>query len=264
MRNHADAMQFASTLLLDERQAEIRRRLGSADRVIAGELAVEFQVSEDTIRRDLRELAAAGQCIRVYGGALPAPAAAMPLSERYGTGMERKRGLALAMAGFVERGMTVFLDAGSTNLAAAQLLPDDLDLTVATHAPHIAAAILDRPGIRLFMIGGKVDANVGAATGSQAQRVMEQLRPDIAFIGACAVSGVTGVTAFDAEDAEFKRLITRQSRMCLAAAVNEKIGTAAPYPVFPLSAFGHIVVESTLSADKKASLAIVPPVLVSA
>jgi DeoR/GlpR family transcriptional regulator of sugar metabolism len=66
-------MQPATILLLDERQAEIRRRLVSNDRVIAGDLAQEFQVSEDTIRRDLRELAAAGQCIRVYGGALPVP-----------------------------------------------------------------------------------------------------------------------------------------------------------------------------------------------
>ena len=257
-------MQITTTLLLDERQAEIRRRLVASERVIAGDLAQEFGVSEDTIRRDLRELAAAGQCIRVYGGALPVPAPDLSLTERYGTGIERKRRLGLAMAGFVERGMTVFLDAGSTNLAAVQVLPDNLDLTIVTHAPHIAAAVIDRTGLRLLMIGGKVDAKVGAATGAQAMREMEQLRPDIAFIGACAVSGVTGVTAFDAEDAEFKRLVTRQSRTTLVAAVNEKIGTAAPYPVFPLSAFDHIIIESDLDPAKRASLAISTPVLVSA
>lgn len=257
-------MQITSALLLEERQSEIRRRLGSADRVIAAELALEFNVSEDTIRRDLRELAAAGQCIRVYGGALPVPAPDLSLAERYGIGTERKRRLALAMCGFVERGMTVFLDAGSTNLAAALVLPDTLDLTIVTHAPHIAAAVMDRPGLRLFMIGGKVDSRTGAATGALAQRALEQLRPDIAFIGACAVSGVTGVTAFEAEDAEFKRLLTRQSRMNLVAAVNEKIGTAAPHPVFPLSAFDQIVIESDLDPAKRASLAILPPVLVCA
>ncbi len=257
-------MQIAPALLLDERQAEIRRRLASSDRVIAGDLALEFQVSEDTIRRDLRELAAAGQCIRVYGGALPVPAPDLSLNERYGIGTERKRHLARAMAAFAQRGMTIFLDAGSTNLAAAHMLPEDLDLTVVTHAPHIAAAVLDRPGLRLFMIGGKVDTKTGAATGAQGMRELEQLRPDIAFIGACAVSGVTGVTAFDAEDAEFKRLLTRQSRVSLVGAVNEKIGTAAPYPVFPLSAFDHIVIEKDLDPAKRASLAISPPVLVSA
>ncbi len=257
-------MQTATALLIDERQAEIRRRLASNDRVIAGDLAQEFQVSEDTIRRDLRELAAAGQCIRVYGGALPVPAPETPLNERYSANIERKRRLASMMTGFVEHGMTVFLDAGSTNLAAVQILPDNLDLTIATHAPHIAAAVLDRPGFRLFMIGGKVDGRVGAATGAQGLRELERLRPDIAFIGACAVSGVTGVTAFDAEDAEFKRLLTRQSRMNLVAAVNEKIGTAAPYPVFPLSAFDHIVIEKDLDPVKRASLAISTPVLVSA
>ena len=257
-------MQTSAILLLDERHAEIRRRLGSAERVIAGELALEFRVSEDTIRRDLRELAAAGHCIRVYGGALPAPAPDLPLSERYQISTGAKRRLALAMAGFAERGMTVFLDAGSTNLAAVYVLPDNLDLTIVTHAPHIAAAVIDRPGLRLFMIGGNVDAKVGAATGAQAMRELQQLRPDIAFIGACAVSGVTGVTAFDAEDADFKRLLTRQSRMSLVGAVSEKIGTAAPYPVFPLSAFDHIIIERDLAPAKRASLAISPPVLVSA
>ncbi|MGB8818104.1 MAG: DeoR/GlpR family DNA-binding transcription regulator [Rhizobiaceae bacterium] len=258
--------QNSTELLLLERQAEIRRRLAVSERVIAGDLAQEFRVSDDTIRRDLRELAAAGQCIRVYGGALPVPAKApdTPLSVRIGANLEHKQRLAAAMADFAERGMTIFLDAGSTNLAAAQLLPGNLDLTVATHAPHIAAAIIDRPGIRLFMIGGKVDEKVGAATGAQAMRDMERLRPDMAFIGACAIDAATGVTAFDAEDAEFKRLLMQQARIKLAASINEKIGTVAPYPVRPVAAFDYIVIEKSLDPHKKAALDLAQAVLVSA
>lgn len=258
-------MQPAPDLLLLERQAEIRRRLGEG-RVIAAELAQEFRVSEDTVRRDLRELAADGACIRVYGGALPVPVKApdTPLSERIGANVERKNRLASAMCGFAERGMTVFLDAGSTNLAAARLLPGNLELTVATHAPHIAAAIIDRPGIRLFLIGGKVDDKVGAAIGTQALRELEKLRPDLAFIGACAVDGATGVSAFDADDAEFKRLLVRQSRMKLAAAINEKVGTAAPYPVLPVTEFDSIIIEKTLDPTRRAALDLAQAVLVSA
>jgi DeoR/GlpR family transcriptional regulator of sugar metabolism len=258
-------MQSAADLLLLERQAEIRRRLGEG-RVIAAELAVEFKVSEDTIRRDLRELAADGACIRVYGGALPAllKAPDTPLTERFGTNIDRKMKLASAMVGFAKRGMTLFLDAGSTNLSAARLLPDNLDLTVATHAPHIAAAILDRPGIRLYLIGGKVDAKVGAATGTQALREMEKLRPDLAFIGACAIDGATGVSAFDADDAEFKRLLVRQSRIKLAAAINEKVGTLAPYPVLPVTEFDSIIIEKTLDPAKRAALDFAQAILVSA
>lgn len=257
-------MQTASDLLLLERQAEIRRRL-SSERVIATDLAEEFGVSEDTIRRDLRELAADGACIRVYGGALPSPVKApeTPLAARLGENMDRKVRLASAMAAFIERGMTIFLDAGSTNLAAARLLPDNLDLTVATHAPHIAAAIMERPGIRLYLIGGKVDDKVGAAIGTQALREMEKLRPDMAFIGACAIDGATGVSAFDADDAEFKRLLVRQSRIKLVAAVNEKVGTAAPYPVLPVTAFDHVIIEKTLDPAKRAALDFAQAVLVS-
>lgn len=258
-------MQTTPDLLLMERQAEIRRRLGEG-RVIAAELATEFRVSEDTIRRDLRELAAEGACIRVYGGALPLPAKApdLPLAERYGASIDSKRRLASAMVGFVEPRMTVFLDAGSTNLAAAKLLPDDMDLTVATHAPHIAAVVMDRPGIRLYMIGGKVDAKVGAAVGTQALRQLEALRPDIAFVGACAIDGAAGVTAFDADDAAFKQLLVRQSRMKLAAAINEKVGTVAPFPVASVTVFDSICVEKTLHPAKRAALDFAQAVLVNA
>ncbi len=258
-------MQGTSDLFLLERQAEIRRRLGEG-RVIAADLATEFRVSEDTIRRDLRELAAEGACIRVYGGALPAPEKApdLPLADRYGANLDSKRRLAAAMSDFVEPGMTVFLDAGSTNLAAAQLLPDDLDLTVATHAPHIAAVIMDRPGIRLYMIGGKVDAKVGAAVGAQALHQLQSLRPDIAFVGACAIDGAAGVSAFDADDAAFKQLLVHQSRVKLAAAVNDKAGTVAPYPVAPVTAFDSIIVEKTLHPAKRAALDFAQAVLVNA
>jgi DeoR/GlpR family transcriptional regulator of sugar metabolism len=93
---------------------------------------------------------------------------------------------------------------------------------------------------------------------------MEQLRPDIAFIGACAIDGAAGVSAFDADDAEFKQLVVRQSRIKLVAAVNEKVGTVAPHPVLPVTAFDSIIVEKSLHPAKRAALDFAQAVLVTA
>ncbi len=250
--------------LTQERHEEIRRRLSLHGRVLAGDLAKDFNVSADTARRDLRELAAAGECVRVYGGALALPAQYVPLRQRMNTDMERKIVLARRALEFITPHMTIFLDVGSTSLALAQILPEMLDLTVATNAPHIAAAIADRPSLKLFLIGGKVDSAVGAAVGAQAQRELACLNPDLAFIGACAIDSRMGVTAFDADDAEFKRQLAARSKVKIVAAVNDKIGTIAAYPILPLDAFDHVIVERNLDPARRQTLSNSTPSLLTA
>ena len=140
-------------LLLQQRQRLIQDRLRVSGRVLAADLADEFNVSEDTIRRDLRELAAAGLCERVYGGALPVTPGSTTLSQRVGQAPERKAALAAAALPFIKPGMTVFFDAGSTNLAIARALPNDLELTAVTNTPLIAAALMEKPLVELIVIG---------------------------------------------------------------------------------------------------------------
>ncbi len=109
--------------LLRERQGVISERLRLNGRVLATELALEFGVSEDTVRRDLREMAAAGLCERVYGGALPVSLTAHgSLTQRIGFAADRKQALARAAAKQIAAYSTVFFDAGSTNLAIANAL----------------------------------------------------------------------------------------------------------------------------------------------
>ncbi len=117
-------------------------------RVLAADLARHFRTSEDTIRRDLRDLAAAGRCRRVYGGALPLSPAAGPLAQRQRIAPDRKRLLGRAAAGLVSPGQVVLIDSGSTNLQVAEHLPQDIDLTVVTNAPAVAAALGGRLAAR--------------------------------------------------------------------------------------------------------------------
>src|SRR3954447_3796984 len=161
----------------------IAGRLFAGQAVIAAALAAEFGVSEDAIRRDLRALASEGRCRRGYGGALPLAGGMTPMAARIGQDRERKLALARTAAGTIQRGELLFLDSGSTNLALAGYLPDDFDLTVATNAIDIGAALLHRQDLHLIMIGGSVDAAVGGCVDADAFAQAARMNIDRCFLG---------------------------------------------------------------------------------
>ena len=121
------------------RRDVILGRLALGQSVVAAELALEFEVSEDAIRRDLRALAAEGRCRRVYGGALPLSKSTAPMAARMEEARDRKQALAREAASLIKPGEFVFLDSGSTDLALVSCLPEDYDLTIATNSIDIAA-----------------------------------------------------------------------------------------------------------------------------
>ena len=241
-------MSVAEWSMPDERQLHILERLARSGRVMAADLAREFGVSEDTARRDLRDLAAAGLCRRVYGGALPLSPASGTLHQRDTEQAGCKAALGRAAAGLLARVMqpheVLFLDVGSTNVAVARALSRERPLTVVTHAPLVAAALADAAGIELVMIGGRVDFRSGAALGIRALRDLAAIRIDVALLGACAVDAAAGLAAFLLEDAEFKRAAAQDAAMVLTTATSEKLGTAAPFCVLPADRLAHLVVEA--------------------
>jgi DeoR/GlpR family transcriptional regulator of sugar metabolism len=247
-------------LLLRERHALILQRLSEQGRVLAPDLAQQLNVSEDTVRRDLRDLAAAGLCQKVYGGALALPGAPETgtLMQRTSQQVAAKSALAQAAVRLLTPGQVVFIDAGSTNLAIAAALPE-MRLTVVTNAPLIAAQLLERPQIELIVIGGRVDPRSGAAVGASALRAVALLRPDLYMLGGCGVDGQAGITVFHYEEAEFKRSVAANSGAVLVAATADKLGTAAPYAVLPAAQLTHLVVEhhaSVASTDVFAALGV--------
>jgi DeoR/GlpR family transcriptional regulator of sugar metabolism len=230
-------------------------RLAQGQSVAAAALAVEFDVSEDAIRRDLRALAAEGRCRRVYGGALPPSKAMTPMATRMEEARDRKQALGRKAASLVERGQFVFLDSGSTNLAIVACLPEDVELTIATNSIDIAAAALRRPHLRLVMIGGAVNASVGGCVDASATLSVAQMNIDLGVIGACAVSSAAGVSADDLNDAIFKRAVLAASRKSLVLATTEKIGARAPHRIAEVKDIDAFVVEQDVDADALGELA---------
>jgi len=237
------------------RREIIANRLAQGDAVIAAALALEFNVSEDAIRRDLRALASEGRCRRVYGGALPVPADASPMAARLDTARERKAALARRAIALIQRNEFLFLDSGSTNLALVDLLPEDWGLTVATNSIDIAAAVLRRSDLRLILIGGEVDVAIGGCIGASAVAEVAALNIDRSFIGACAVSPEQGMSVFTLADASFKRAVISASRSCIALVTSEKLAARAPYRMSALTAFEYLVLESGVAPAQRERLA---------
>lgn len=241
-------------LLPDERQRLILEKLHANGRVLAADLALEFNTSEHTIRRHLRDLADAGHCKRVYGGALLLSPAGQSASTRMREAVDRKTRLAVAAASIVRPGQIVLLDAGSTNAAIAQALPDDANLTVLTNSPQACLHLLDRTGFEIVLIGGHVGAQGGGSLGATALLQIQQVKADLCFLGACAVDVTEGIAGFDAEDAELKRAMVRSSGQIAVAVTSEKLMTAAPFFVAPASAVEHLIVEPDVPAERLSAL----------
>jgi DeoR/GlpR family transcriptional regulator of sugar metabolism len=236
------------------RRALIASRLNQGHAVVAATLAIEFGVSEDAIRRDLRALAAEGTCRRVYGGALPLSGGATPMSSRIDKDQARKSALALAAVTLVHPAEMLFLDSGSTNLSLVQYLPEDYGLTIATNSIDIAAAVHRRADVHLIIVGGSVDPDVGGSVDASAVRSLAHLNIDRCFIGACAIAPVRGISAFGRADAIFKRAVLDASEKSIFLATNEKFSARAAHRVASMGEVDHWVVEHDISPANHAAL----------
>lgn len=242
-------MNTKAHLLTEERQSKIRSDLAAGGRVLAVELATQFGVSEATIRRDLRELAEAGLCRKVYGGAIVAAPYGGPIGKRTKRSPEAKASLGAAVARLLTPKQTVFIDAGTTNIAIARAIPHDMELTVVTNAPSVSAVLMEHPRVRLIVLGGAYDRETGACLGAATLQGVADTRADLFVLGACGVHATVGITAFDPGEADVKRAMHANSAALLVAATTDKLATAAPFRVAGPEAVGHLVLEADASED---------------
>ena len=241
-------------MLTSERKTYLLRRLSQDGRLVARDLAATLAVSEDTIRRDLRELAAEGLLQRVHGGALPASPATGDFRTRKRVSPGGKAALAARAAGLLAPGQLVFLDGGTTNVALAAALPRTLSLRVVTHSPDIALALADHPLVALDLIGGRFFKHSRVAVGTAAANAIGRVRPDLFVMGVTGLHPDTGATTGDAEEAEIKALIAAQSAETMVLASAEKLGAASPFLIVPLGAVDTVIVEAGAPAETRAAI----------
>ncbi|GAA3200211.1 MULTISPECIES: DeoR/GlpR family DNA-binding transcription regulator [Streptomyces] len=209
-----------------ERQQEILRLARDGGRVDVVSLAEEFQVTAETIRRDLKALDRAGLVRRVHGGAIPAGRLDFEpdLAERETTAADEKDRIARAALAELPADGAVIVDAGSTAARLAGFLPVEASLTVVTHSLPIAARLADHPGIQLHLVGGRVRHRTRAAVDAWALRAYAEIRADVLFVAANGFSAEHGLTTPDLAEAAVKRAAIAAARRVVLLADSSKHG----------------------------------------
>ncbi|GAA0239001.1 DeoR/GlpR family DNA-binding transcription regulator [Cryptosporangium japonicum] len=230
-------------MLAAQRQELLLRRLESEGRIVAKDIALELGISEDSIRRDLRELAAAGLCQRVYGGALPVSPAIADLQTRTNVQPDSKLRVATRAARLIPPGTTAILDGGTTALAVARSLPPDLRATIVTHSPTVASALVDHAGVEIHVIGGRIFKHSAVACGAAAVEAAAGINADVFLMGVTGVHPTAGLTTGDADEAAMKRALSRRAADTYVLASAEKIGTASRFAVLGLADVAGIITD---------------------
>ncbi|MFD4903638.1 DeoR/GlpR family DNA-binding transcription regulator [Kitasatospora purpeofusca] len=231
-------------MLAAERREHLLGLLAREGKIVAKDVAAELGISEDSVRRDLRDLAADGLCQRVYGGALPVSPAVVDYAARQSVAPDGKRMVAAVAAALVPPGGTLILDGGTTALAVAQALPQDLACTVITHSPTIVAALLDHPQAELFLLGGRIFKHSAVACGAAAVEAAQQVSADLCLLGVTGVHPEAGLTTADAEEAAMKRALAARAADTYILASSEKIGTASRYRVLPWEKVSGLITDA--------------------
>ncbi|MET8554980.1 DeoR/GlpR family DNA-binding transcription regulator [Streptomyces sp. NPDC004959] len=231
-------------MLAAERRDHLLGLLTNEGKVIAKDVAADLGISEDSVRRDLRDLAAEGLCQRVYGGALPVSPAVAGYTARQAVAPDGKRKVAALAAKLIRPGGAVILDGGTTALALARALPHELPCTVITHSPTIAAALLDHPRAELFLLGGRLFKHSAVTCGAAAVEAAQNVSADLCLLGVTGVHPEVGLTTSDADEAAMKRALASRAAETYILASSEKIGTASRFRVLPWQKITGLITDA--------------------
>jgi DeoR/GlpR family transcriptional regulator of sugar metabolism len=248
-------------LLPEERRRLILERLTTEGRVFAADLCRLLRVSEDTVRRDLRELDEAGLLRRVHGGALPRAHTQLSHRARAELHQPAKHALAQVAAGLIQSGQVLFIDGGTTTLEVARCLPRELRATVITVSPPVALALAEHPGIEVRLVGGRLHPEALTVVGADTVEALRQVRADLCVLGVCSLHSEGGITASHAEEAATKRAMIHHAAETVAVLTADKLGTLSPFVVAPAERVATLVTEAraseaTLSPFRKLNLRI--------
>jgi len=230
-------------VLAAERRHEILVRLDRDGRVVVAELVTGLGVSEDTIRRDLEELAGQGLLHRVHGGALASPPETLPFERRLEIDREEKVALAKAAVPIVESARTLVVDGGTTALEVARHLPANWDGVVVTNAPPVATALAAHPRAEVVVVGGRLLKDEQVAVGPVAIDAFRAVRADACVLGVCAFDPEVGVTTSNDDEAQVKRAMIACSDQVVALATRDKLHASSPWVVASLDQIDHLVTD---------------------
>jgi DeoR/GlpR family transcriptional regulator of sugar metabolism len=234
-------------MLTSQRKQYILDLLRRDGQVIAKQVSQELGLSEDTIRRDLRELAQEGLLQRVHGGALPASPAIVDFAGREELAIDAKQAIGRTAGRLIKDGQVVAVDGGTTAVQLARQLPRNLRATIVTHSARIAVELVDHPGVEVILIGGRLFKHSIVSVGAVALEAISHIRADIYFMGVTGIHPEEGLSTGDLEEAYVKQAFCKRAAETYVFASPEKLGAASQFVIVGLSEVTGLIVDTSIS-----------------
>lgn len=241
--------------MLSKRHSEIMRMLSDEGTVTISELASRLGVSLETVRRDVRPLTENGLVLKIHGAVgLAGQVGEAPFQRRMRENANAKRRIAREMAGFIQDGDSVMLDTGTTTSFVARELLDHRRLTVVTNSSDIARTLATINGNKVYMAGGELRSDSGAAFGVSAIDFISKFSVAHAIISAGAIDAGSGVMDFDLEEAEFARMMLSRGERSYVVTDHSKFGRRGLVQVAGFEAIGRVVTDAPANDEIAAAL----------
>lgn len=242
----------------EERQQAIADQVHQHGRASVAALAEEFDVTSETVRRDLAFLERAGFLRRVHGGAVPVDAVRVTelgVAERATSRPDEKIRIGLAACRFVpSEGGSLVIDAGTTTIAAAACLPRDRTITVFTNSLPVASTVADHPSARLHFLGGRIRGLTQAAVGAAPITALSNYRVDVAFIGTNGITERHGLSTPDPDEGAMKSAMIDAANRVVVLADSSKIGKEDMTGFADLSRVDVLITDAGIDAGFSARL----------
>ncbi|CAN5285764.1 DeoR/GlpR family DNA-binding transcription regulator [soil metagenome] len=234
-----------------ERHQQILDTARAQGRVDVAGLARDLSVTPETVRRDLTALERRGVLRRVHGGAIPVDRLGSEpgVADRAVHAATEKERIARAALDELPDGGSIILDAGTTTVRLAELLPSDRELTVVTHSIPVASILVSRPNISLHLLGGIVRDRTLAAVGDWTRAQIAEVFADVAFMGTNGISVERGLTTPDLAEASVKRALIDAARRTVVLADHSKFGREDFARVAALSDIDTVITDVGLDVE---------------
>nr|WP_319397695.1 DeoR/GlpR family DNA-binding transcription regulator [uncultured Carboxylicivirga sp.] len=233
-------------MLKEERQNIILEKIKQSSKVLSSELSIDLNVSEDTIRRDLKELSQKGLIRKVHGGAILNDSHSyipMNYDDRKSFAAEEKLLIAQKAISLLKDDMLIFIDGGTTNLEIAKQLPSDIRLSVMTNCLPVASELLSKANVHTYFLGGEFLSDVPITVGTDTLNLLNEVNADIFFIGTRSLSIDRGLTDIDRSEVLVKRKMAERSAKTVSVALSEKLDSVQNFNIIPIEKLDILITE---------------------
>ncbi|KJD34003.1 hypothetical protein PK35_04520 [Tamlana nanhaiensis] len=228
-------------MLKQERHKLILDMLKTSKKVLSKNLSDELQVSEDTIRRDLKELELQDLIYRVHGGALLKEIRVRSYDERSTADIDEKKKIALKAVKLLKSGQVIIMSGSSTNLELAKIIPSEINATIYTYSLPIAVELSHHPAIEVIFIGGKLNKEAQVTVGIDVVNPIYNISADICFMGTDGIDISRGLTEPNWEVSRIKNSMIRASNYVVVMCVSSRVNSVKRHSVVPITEIDAIV-----------------------